>query len=63
MLDSEHDFAYANPATISQHMQKLKCERDIGGNQGSKYLKLLFMGVRAFIEAEKREMHYLCMPF
>jgi hypothetical protein len=48
-LDFEHDFASADPTRISHLIQKLKCEKDIGGNQGSKHFKLLFMGVRAFI--------------
>jgi hypothetical protein len=35
-------------------MQKLKCERNIGGNQGSKHFELLFMGAKAFIQVAKK---------
>jgi hypothetical protein len=35
-------------------MQKLKCERDMGGNQGSNHFKPLFVGARAFMQATKK---------
>jgi hypothetical protein len=35
-------------------MQKLKREGDIGGNQGSKDFKLLFIGAKTFIQATKK---------
>jgi hypothetical protein len=49
MLDSEHDFACENIRITSQHMQKLKHEGNIGGNQGSNHFKPLFMGARTFM--------------
>jgi hypothetical protein len=35
MLDFKHDSAYENITRSTQRMQKLKCEGDIEGNQGS----------------------------
>jgi hypothetical protein len=43
-LDSEHDFGCENITKTNQHMQKLKRERNIGGYQGSKHFKPLFVG-------------------
>jgi hypothetical protein len=51
MLDFEHDSACEDIVRINQRMQELKCEGDIGGNQGSKQFKPLFMGTRTFIQA------------
>jgi hypothetical protein len=48
-LDSKYDYARENLTKINQCMQKLKHEGDIGGNQGSKHFKPLFMGARVFI--------------
>jgi hypothetical protein len=45
----EHDFACENTTKVNQRMEKLKHEGDIGGNQGSKHFKPLFMGTRTFI--------------
>jgi len=53
-LNFEHDFARENPTKINQHMQKLKWEGDIEGNQGSKHFKLLFMRVKVFIQTTKK---------
>ncbi len=44
-------------------MQKLKHEGDIGGNQGSKHLKSLLWEQKHSYKQQKKEMHYLCMPF
>jgi hypothetical protein len=53
-LDFEHDSACENIAITNQHMQKLKCEGDFGGNQGSNHFKPLFVGARAFMQATKK---------
>jgi hypothetical protein len=62
-LDFERDFVCEDPTKINQHMQKFKHEGDVGGNQGSKHFKPLFMKARTFIQATRKEMHSLCMPF
>jgi hypothetical protein len=54
MLESKHDYACENIVKTSQRMHKLKRERNIGGNQGSKHFKSLFVGVRTFIQAAKK---------
>ncbi len=54
MLDFEHDYARENEANTSQCMHKLKRERNIGCNQGSKHFKPLFMGVKTFIQTLKK---------
>ncbi len=35
-------------------MHKLKREGDLGGNEGSKHFKPLFVGARTFIQATKK---------
>jgi len=62
-LDFERDSVCEDPMKINQHMQKFKHEGDVGGNQGSKHFKPLFMKARTFIQATRKEMHSLCMPF
>ncbi len=62
MLDSEHDSAREDIIRTSQRMQKLKHERDIGGNQGSKHFKPLFMGEKPFIQAvRKGDAFFMCV--
>jgi hypothetical protein len=53
-LDSEYDYAREDIVRTSQHMQKLKREGDIGGNQGSKHFKPLFVGEKTFIQVAKK---------
>ncbi len=53
-MDSEHDLACEDIRITSQHMKKLKCEGDIGGNQGSNHFKPLFVGARTFMQASKK---------
>jgi len=62
-LNFQHDSAREDPTRTNQCMQKLKHERNIEGNQGSKHLKHLFMRARTFIKTTKKGMHFLCMPF
>jgi len=47
-------FSCEDIARTSQHMHKLKCEGDIGGNEGSNHFKLLFVGARSFMQATKK---------
>jgi hypothetical protein len=54
MLDFEHEFVCEDVTKTTQRMQKLKHEGDIGGNQGSKHFKHLFLGAKAFIKATKK---------
>ncbi len=54
MLDFEHDYACENIAKTNQRMQKFKCEGNIGGYQGSKHFKPLFMGAKTFIQTTKK---------
>ncbi len=54
MLDSKYDSTRKDIVKISQHMQKLKCEGDIGGNQGSNHFKPLFVGARTCMQASKK---------
>ncbi len=54
MLDSEHDSTCEDITKTNQHMQKLKCEGNIRGNQGSKHFKPLFVGARTFIQTTKK---------
>jgi hypothetical protein len=54
MLDFEHDFACEDTIIINQLMQKLKHEGDIGGYEGSKHFKPLFVGARTFIQTIKK---------
>ncbi len=63
MLDFEHDFAREDITKTSQHMRKLKHEGNIGGNQGSKHFKLLFMEAKNSYQQQRKEMHSLCTPF
>ncbi len=53
-MDSKHDSTREDIVKTSQHVQELKCEGDIGGNQGSEQLKPLFMGAKKFIQATKK---------
>jgi hypothetical protein len=54
MLDFEHDSALEDIIRTNQRMKELKCEGDIGGDQGSKQFKPLFMGTRTFIQVVKK---------
>jgi hypothetical protein len=54
MLGFEHEFAHENITRTNQCMQKLKREKDIVGNQGSKHFKPLFMGAKTFLQVTKK---------
>jgi hypothetical protein len=54
MLDSKRDFAHEDIRITSQHMYKFNCEEDIGGNQGSKHFKPLFMEAKTLIQTTKK---------
>jgi len=54
MLEFEHDFALEDIVRTNQCMKELKCEGDIGGDQGSKQFKHLFIGTRTCIQVVKK---------
>ncbi len=53
-LDSEHDSTREDTIRTCQCMQKLKHEGNMGGNQGSKHFKPLFVGVKTLIQTTKK---------
>jgi hypothetical protein len=62
-LNFEHDSTCEDVIGIRQHIKKLKHEEDIGGNQGSKDFKPLFVGTKTFIQIAKKGDAFFCMPF
>jgi hypothetical protein len=57
MFGENHDYYIGmfedNPRKNSC-MQNLKCDKNLGNMQGSKYSKSLFMGIIAFMQATKK---------